>query len=163
MRNLILAIRAAIARGLEKNSLPSNESVIRLLMMIAYHESGGFHYCKQMAGPALGLFQMEPSTFEFIKKYLHRTGKFPLVSRATCVEDLLLDVEFAAAMARIYLYTFPEQLPHHDDIEGLARYAKKYWNTEMGKAEVVDYLRAYELYLKHDLIQYYEENINEVV
>ena len=37
----------------------------------------------------------------------------------------------------------PEALPEEQDIEGLARYAKKYWNTDEGKATWEDYFNAY--------------------
>lgn len=140
MKRLGLTIRTAIERALERFNLPQNESVVRLLLMIAAHESGGFTYCKQKGGPALGLFQMEPATFDFVMGYIKRTGKFPAVSLNTPLERLVIDVEFAAAMARVYLWTFPEPLPEPDDLEGLAQYAKKYWNTDQGAASAEKYL-----------------------
>jgi hypothetical protein len=60
---------------------------------------------------------------------------------------MVVDVEFAAAFARVYLYTFPEPLPHADDLDGLARYAKQYWNTEAGKATPEKYLADFKRYV----------------
>ena len=154
MTRLGLTIRTAIERALERFNLPQNESVVRLLLMIAAHESGGFTYCKQKGGPALGLFQMEPATFEFVMGYLKRTGKFQAVNLNTPLERLVIDVEFAAAMARVYLWTFPEPLPEPDDLEGLAQYAKKYWNTDQGAASAEKYLNDFKQHVwskKHEL------------
>ncbi len=139
MKRLALTIRTAIERGLTRFELPGAENVVRLLLMISAHESGGFTYCKQKGGPALGLFQMEPATFASVMAYLERTGKFPDINRNTPVERLVTDVEFATAMARVYLWTFPEAIPDADDLDGLAKYAKKYWNTDLGAATADKY------------------------
>ena len=37
----------------------------------------------------------------------------------------------------------PEALPDESDLEGLAKYAKTYWNTWRGKATWQDYFEAY--------------------
>ena len=139
MKKLALTIRTAIERGLTRFSLPGDENAVRLLLMISAHESGGFTYCKQKGGPALGIFQMEPATFASVMAYLERTGKFPDIHRNTPVERLVTDVEFAAAMARVYLWSFPEAIPDADDLDGLAKYAKQYWNTDLGAATAEKY------------------------
>jgi hypothetical protein len=147
MTKLGLTVRTAIERALDRFNMPQSESVVRLLLMITAHESGGFTYCKQNGGPALGLFQMEPPTFEHVMGYIKRTGKFPAVNTNTPIERLVIDVEFAAAMARVYLWTFPEPLPKPDDLEGLALYAKKYWNTDQGAASAEKYLNDFKRYV----------------
>lgn len=129
MKKIALTVRTAIERALEKFNLPNDEAIVRLLLMICAHESRGFVCCKQLnGGPAIGLFQMEPNTFDFVQGYLTRTKKFPLISRSMIVERMLIDVEFAAAMARVYLWTEPTPLPDADDLQGLAEYASKFWN-----------------------------------
>lgn len=147
MTRLGITVRTAIERALQRFNLPDTEAAVRLLLMIAAHESGGFHYCKQVRGPALGLFQMEPFTFRSTMTYLERTGKFPAVSRKLRAERMVVDVEFAAAIARVYLYQFAEPLPDADDFNGLANYAKKYWNTEAGKATPEKYLMDFREYV----------------
>tara|TARA_R110002051_G_scaffold283026_1_gene344746 strand:- start:236 stop:712 length:477 start_codon:yes stop_codon:yes gene_type:complete len=140
MKKIALTVRTAIERALEKFNLPNDEAIVRLLLMISAHESRGFVCCKQLnGGPAIGLFQMEPNTFDFVQGYLTRTNKFPLISRSMIVERLLIDVEFAAAMARVYLWTEPTPLPDADDLQGLAEYASKFWNRG-GKGEPHEYL-----------------------
>ena len=46
------------------------------------------------------------------------------------------NLPFQIIMARLYYYRFSEALPAYDDIEGLAKYWKKYWNTELGAGTV---------------------------
>lgn len=147
MKSLALTIRTAIERALTRFDLPNSESAVRLLLMISAHESGGFTHCKQVNGPALGLFQMEPATFDFVVEYLNRTGNFPAISRNMKPERMVIDAEYAAAMARAYLWTIPEPLPEPDDFKGLAQYAKKYWNTELGKASAEKYLSDFETHV----------------
>lgn len=148
LKKIALTVRAAIETALDRCDLPSTESAVRLLLMIAAHESGGFTYCRQGGnGPAIGLFQMEAPTYKHVLEYLNRTGKFPAVSRQLPFERMLTDATHAAAIARVYLYTFPEPLPAPEDLDGLAAYAKKYWNTTAGKATEADYKNAFIKYV----------------
>lgn len=146
MTKLGLTVRTAIEKALARFDLPNSEAAVRLLLMIAAHESGGFTYCKQKGGPALGLFQMEPPTFAHVMDYLKRSERFPAV-RPLPVERLVIDAEYAAAVARVYLYSFPEPLPDADDLAGLAAYAKKYWNTNAGRATPEKYLRDFKTHV----------------
>jgi hypothetical protein len=139
VNKLALSIRTAIERGLQRFNLPSCEASVRLLLMIAAHESQGFMYVRQKSGPALSLFQMEPPTYQFVMEYVLRTGKFPSLNVNTPVFRMITDVEYAAAVARIYLWSEPATLPDADDLQGLAEYASKYWNRG-GKAEPHEYL-----------------------
>ena len=41
----------------------------------------------------------------------------------------------------------PEKLPNSYDIEGLAKYWKKYYNTEGGKGTVEKFIEKYEKYV----------------
>lgn len=143
MTKIAKILQAVIYHGLERFKLPDSDALINLLMMIAAHESRGFVCCKQLnGGPAIGLFQMEPKTFDFVMGYLERTGKFKTIDRKAWPEHMLIDVEFAAAMARVYLWTEATPLPAADDYEALAEYANKFWNRG-GKAEPHEYLNDY--------------------
>ena len=51
----------------------------------------------------------------------------------------------ATAMARIHYYRVPEKLPPKEDIKAMAVYAKRHYNTELGKATWEDYAEAYKL------------------
>jgi len=59
---------------------------------------------------------------------------------------LTCDLAYQTAIARVILYRAPEKLPEVRDYEGMAKYCKKYWNTELGKATWEDYLYAYKKY-----------------
>lgn len=134
--------------ALEGWNLPCSKAAIKLLCMIAAHESGGFKYVKQIKGPALGLFQMEPATHADVVAYMQRKPeRFGLLAQTSdFVDAMVFDAGYAAALARIFFLRIPEPLPDADDVDALARYAKKYWNTELGKATWEDYASAYREY-----------------
>lgn len=145
---LALAMRAMIEAVLNRYNLPASEAAIRLLLMIAAHESGGFMYTRQKRGPALGLFQMEPPTFEHVCDYIRRrAARFAMLPSHYPPERMITHPEYAAALARVYLLTKPEPLPAADDLPALASYAKRHWNTELGKATPEQYLDAYKHYV----------------
>jgi hypothetical protein len=70
-------------------------------------------------------------------------------------QDLTGNLWYATAAARAQLYRFKESLPEKVEyvvngeyiepayLMALAQYAKTYWNTEQGAAEVEDYYDAY--------------------
>lgn len=132
---------------LEFFQLPATPAAVQLLVMIAAHESGGFRYVKQLGnGPARGLLQMEPIGLQEVVRYSQlRSTRFPLLPdlAAVHVNQLVFDTYLAIAVSRVFFMAKPEPLPAVDDIEGLARYAKKYWNTEAGKATAEDYANAF--------------------
>ena len=100
----------------------------KLLIMTACHESGGFRYRKQVNGPAVSFFQIEPRTFEDIwNRYLMaRSDRFAKVVQflpvgATARYALEHDDKFACAVARMKYAAVPDPLPDVTDDEGLAR------------------------------------------
>ncbi len=129
--------RTLIQTALDYYQLPVSQSAIHLLEMIAAWESGDFRYVRQKHGPALGMMQMEPDTYLCVCSYLqsHPT-KAPLLldELPQQPEHLIFDPFFAVGMARLFFLRFPEPLPDSQQIEQLAHYAKKYWNTNQGKA-----------------------------
>ena len=132
--------RRMIVTALTHYGLPCSESALRLLCMIAAHESGGFTYSKQLRGPALSLFQIEPRTYRELIQYGKRKGlKLPNGPP----EQLIFDTHLSAALGRLFFMRFKEPLPDKDDVPGMAAYAKKRWNTRYGKATAEDYESAY--------------------
>lgn len=144
------ACRQLIREALKKYDLPDSDAVIRLLEMIAAHESGGFTYSRQLGGPALSLFQIEPATYRDLCSYADRKRL------AICREfprnpmRLVFDPAFAAGMARVFFLRFPEPLPDKGNITSLAEYAKYRWNTEQGKATPQQYETAWRRYYEID-------------
>ncbi|AUS01812.1 hypothetical protein NVP1293O_24 [Vibrio phage 1.293.O._10N.261.52.E1] len=126
-----------------------SDDAVELLLMIAAHESHLGEYLHQVGGPAVGIFQMEPATFHDCLVNFVRYNRIlenqlgQEFYRLPNPAYMAFDLSFATAMARVQLYRQPEALPHRSDIRAMAEYAKKYWNTEAGKATVDDYEQAY--------------------
>lgn len=113
-----------------------------LLIFTCAVESGGGTYLKQIRGPALGVYQMEPDTYtDLWQNYIHR---YPAKSHMLALhmgigamplpDKMVSDLQFATAMARFHYMRHKEPLPDHNDIDAIWLYYKKYWNTSKGKA-----------------------------
>lgn len=115
-----------------------------LLVGTALTESG-LCYLRQIKGPAVGVFQMEPATHDDIwANYL--TGHQGL---ATLVKGFQLsywgdvsaaqmagNLYYAAAMCRVHYRRVKAPLPKEDDAQGMAKYWKMFYNTLRGKGTV---------------------------
>ena len=137
--------------------IPYNEHAVELLMMTQAHESNGGYFLKQEQGPALGPYQMEPATHrdthDNFLYYRNNLGMLVHGERVRTCYDMVTDLRYATAMARVHYFRDSEPLPTGDlsderTIWELAMYAKRVWNTEAGKATVQDY---YDKYLKYCL------------
>ncbi len=137
---------------LTRNETPIySESATELLLMTAAHESNLSSYIYQVEGPALGAYQMEPATLDDIwTNYLSGRAmlRHEIVAKLKYIKRpenaaLATDLKFATIMARVHYLRDKQPLPKADDVEALAAYAKRVWNTEKGKATVEDYIGAY--------------------
>lgn len=141
--------------------VPYSETAVELLMMTQAHETNGGAFLKQVNGPALGIYQMEPATHDdiwdnFLKYNEKLTVRLWDTRGDTGMEEtsyLIHNVLYATAMARVHYYRDSEPLPGGDlsdesVIWQLAEYAKRVYNTEKGKATAQDY---YDKYLKYCL------------
>lgn len=139
-------------------TIPYSETAVELLMMTAAHESHLGEYIAQVGGPALGIYQMEPATEDDIHDgYLKYRRDLEQVVDNTMISALIRDIDgadlvyslpYATAMARVHYFRVPEALPegslqNEETIRKMAAYAKKYYNTELGKATEEDYYEAY--------------------
>lgn len=134
-----------------------SEKAEDLLMGTCAQESALGRYRRQIGGgPALGIFQMEPETFNNIKRnYLaHKKTLCKGVLKAMDVtslnhlipEMLECDDELAIIFARLHYRRVSEPIP--ETLEGQALYYKQYYNTYQGKATVSDYLQNYVRYVQ---------------
>jgi len=123
------------------------------------HESAGWQYRRQLgAGPAKGFWQMEPFTFyDLVENYLaYRPKLAEKIKKVAGVEefiaeDLVNNDKLAICMCRVKYLQVKEAIPR--DLEGWARYYKKYYNTPLGKATEEDFINNYEEYsLREPLI-----------
>lgn len=128
--------------------LYSNDAT-QMLLMIAAHESIKGYYIAQAKGPAKGIYQMETATHDYLIDWLRKT-KPALYSKVADMANgkptatkMITDLAYATAMARVFFLRFPEALPSGSDTDAMAAYAKRRWNTSLGKATPADYKQAY--------------------
>ena len=125
-----------------------------LLVFTCAVESFGGTYLKQISGPALGIYQMEPTTYYDIwQNYLRGQPEInaKMVMNFDCnflppQERLIYDLRFATAMARIHYRRVPEPLPNQNNLDAIWEYYKKYYNTLKGKAEKSEAIAIYKNY-----------------
>jgi len=153
---LVHVIRPALtALGPRFNS-PAAE---RLLLGTGAHESGGFRYLIQLPnGPAVGLWQMEPFTFRDLRDRVVagnepwqmelRKGVMALYTHVPPqANDLIANLPLAAAFCRIKYASDPHPLPDADDVQALANYWKRVYNTPAGKGKPSDFIDAWQKYV----------------
>lgn len=121
----------------------NSDAAVELLLFTCAVESVGGSYLKQIKGPALGIYQMEPATYNdiwqnFIKGNQNLLLQFGLHFNAYQMppeERLIYDLEFATAMARVHYKRVPKPLPDPAIPNDIWEYYKKYYNTAKGSAE----------------------------
>jgi len=124
-----------------------------LLMGTCAQESQCGRYLRQLGGPALGIFQMEPAThLDLWTNFLHfrpqladkvasfagRKGPRP--------EEMVGNLNYAAAMCRIQYYRRPEAIP--GTLKDQAEMWKSAYNSALGKGTVEEYLANWKRYIE---------------
>jgi hypothetical protein len=132
-----------------------------LLLGTFAHESRLGTYLVQIGGgPALGLGQVEPPTNNLVLSWLmaHKPDMYQAVKRirgrthintgivSTDINLVALEHnhQYNCAIARCLYYSIQSPLPDEDDVEGMAHYWKKYYNTEKGKGTVEGFVESYD-------------------
>ena len=125
-----------------------SEGSEELLVAICAQESSGGRYLKQIGGPALGIFQMQPSTHDNIwTKYLLNSDKEKTINTlgytvlkgcryiiSPPAEVMIHNLYYATMMARCFWLGFEGLIPDKNDLDGIWDIYKEYWNTEDGAA-----------------------------
>lgn len=145
LRNLIR--RVLIGIGLY------SEEAENLLMGTAAQESALGVYIRQLGnGPALGIFQMEPATFDdIVGNHLHYhpelCKKIRVVAGVSGLNSELLEYNLALAigMARVHYARVREVIP--GSLSGWAYYWKRYYNTLAGKGTEEEFVYNYKRYV----------------
>lgn len=126
-----------------------SQAVENLLLGTAACESNLGTFLFQVEGPALGIFQMEPSTHDDIHRHflayrpeLRRKVLNWSVTGGTASE-LVWNLAYAAAMARMQYLRAPEAIPDANDLEGLGRLYKVRYNTPSGAGSIAGFISAY--------------------
>lgn len=128
-----------------------SESAEELLVFTCANESRGGTYLRQVNGPALGIYQMEPATYNDLwQGYIKMNSKICMmlfsnfeVSFMPTEDRLIYDLRYATAMTRIFYARIKEALPDAKDINGIWSYYKRYYNTMAGKANKADSIKNY--------------------
>ena len=123
--------------------IPFSNAAVNLILLTAIQESD-LTYLEQVGGGgALGFCQMEPSTESSLwQNYINRKPELKeklltLTLREIDRElNLKTNLVYQVAMARIKYYPDSMALPDLHDIEGMAKYYKRIYNTFKGKADV---------------------------
>jgi hypothetical protein len=141
--------------GQKANSSSFNsDSAVELLMLTAAQETHLGKYLKQVKGPALGVYQMEPNTYNDIwANYIcYRQNLLDALNALYASSDLEWrlrmrgDLVYQTIMSRIFYMRVPEALPSVDEPMGLAYYWKKYYNTKYGKGTPEEAYKNYNKY-----------------
>ena len=153
-----------VAPTLQRAGLWS-EAAEKLVVGTAVYESGLIALRQYDGGPAMGLFQIEPATHKDLwKSYLvYKPYLWEKIENAVIgitikniglipyhelfLPKLITDMAYGTVICRLLYYRHPERLPEAADIEGLASYYKKYYNTPQGAGSVEGWIKAYEKYL----------------
>lgn len=153
-------LREVIDPVLRKMPDMDSNAARKLLMMIACHESGGFQYRKQINGPALSYFQIEPDTLDdlYANYLIHQEDKKDLVNsfaryKASRKFNLEQDDKYACAVARMQLWRKPDPLPGENaPLLEFGNYAKQHWNTTAGKATPQKYVDDFKRYALREML-----------
>jgi hypothetical protein len=140
------------------SEIPYSEEAVDLLMLTCAHESRGGTYLRQkgMTGTegAFGVYQMEMITHEdiWVNYIEYRPTMEKLIESllvdvmATVGHPLITNLTYATAMARVHYWRVAEAIPSKDDTNYMSKlgdYAKKYYNTPLGKATSRKYVTDY--------------------
>lgn len=128
-------------------------SAENLLLGTAAQESQLGYYLHQIKGSALGIYQIEPATHHDVwKNYLaYRTPLAESIYQLGMPneEQLIFNLSYATAIARVIYLRVKEPLPKADDMDGLATYYKQYYNTHKGKATTKEFIDNYKRFIQN--------------
>ena len=147
--------RELIVKSSLNDLLLYSKDAEELMIFTCAVESLGGTYIRQVKGPALGIYQMEPTTHNDIwQNYIH--GQAPLcmrlfsnfdIVRTPSESRLIYDLRYATAMTRIFYARIYDALPPSDDENAIWEYYKKYYNTVEGAATKDESIKKY-----HDFV-----------
>ncbi|MDL2262466.1 hypothetical protein LJC11_03070 [Bacteroidales bacterium OttesenSCG-928-I21] len=144
-------LRDLIKRVLRELDLYSKNAE-DLLMGTAAQESHLGEYIRQIKGPALGIFQMEPATFSDIENnYLRYKPDLKAKIKAIAniqdfsAEQLEYNLALAICMCRVHYLRVKSPIP--SSLDGYARYWKEHYNTHKGRGTVEEFISNYKKYV----------------
>lgn len=153
---VVQPVLASMARARPALQSPAAEE---LIIGTACQESLlGYSLRQHPTGPARGIFQIEPATFDDLFDWLNGRGDKKLAAERrdllACVVEwasplvplgaqVAGNLYFATAIARMNYYRKPFTLSPNPTVEELAIVWKKWWNTPTGKGHESEFLKNY--------------------
>lgn len=148
-------MRTLVEKTLTDFGYYTHDSANLILGTIAQESAYG-KYRKQINGPALGICQMEPETFNDIcKNYLKYHQDIIERIKSVChvnvlsAPDMISNDQLAICMCRVHYLRQKGAIP--TTIEGYAKYWKQWYNTPLGKGTEIEFVRNYHLYVMNDI------------
>lgn len=130
-----------------------SQAAENLVMGTAAQESHLEYLVQLGSGPAVGIFQMEPATYNDIwVNYLEYKPDLAARIRTAVAtnqgtppaERMIWDLRYAAILCRVHYLRKPGALPSAADIPGLAAYWKKHYNTPLGAGTEAEFIKNYD-------------------
>lgn len=127
-----------------------------LLLGTCEIESSCGKYLRQINGPAIGIFQMEPVTHDSLVKRELRKHRLDQIMKICFIPGfyymqapvMAWNLYYATLMARAKYLTKPRPLPKYDDAQGMAEYYKEHYNTPLGASTVEKSKEVFERIIK---------------
>lgn len=124
-----------------------------LLVGTAAVESGLRRLTQAGGGPGAGVYQIEPATHKdawdnYLAFHPELASKVRGLASQRWFTDspdreLLGNLFYSTAVARVIYWRAKPPLPHADDLAGLAAYWKTHYNTIGGRGDVAAFMAAY--------------------
>ena len=130
----------------------------RLMIGTALAESHGKYIHQIGDGPALGLWQVEPSTHmdnyvsfleypsrrDLYQKFVSLRGDFPKAHN-----QMIGNLSYNCAHARLKYWRSPKKMPNENDYRAMAEYHKDIYNSSLGKADIENNVCLFEMACKN--------------
>lgn len=137
-------ISEIIEKTLKKINLYSDEA--HALILATGQVESRYKYLKQIKGPALGFFQMEPATMrDILDNYVAYRSKYKnaLLELGLDYNNLefclMTNIAIQVALCRLHYRRVPSPLPK--TLKEMAVYWKSYYNSHLGKGTVEKFIK----------------------
>lgn len=149
------SMRQLVNTTLKQINLFSDDAVNLVLGTIAQESEYGKYRRQIGGGPALGICQMEPNTFnDIVNNFLSYRKSLSAMILDTCIltefnsEDLETNDRLAICMCRVQYLRAKEPIPI--TLEGCAHLYKLRYNTPLGAATEQEFIDNYNRYVIND-------------
>lgn len=148
LRDFVELIVRPICEGFQSiGNFPKEpcDNAVKLLTVTAMTESDLTHMTQHNDGLALGFFQIEPSTHDWLKKKIKEDKVKSWLCLNLCRVDmtdhapdhlLIYNLRYAAFIARQRYLVIPDAIPDANDNLALAAYWKDHYNTSLGDGKI---------------------------